>query len=120
MRVNENETHGAVALAPDDSRSCPGRLCCSPRPDLAFDLTSQGVPGGLQVVIRLEVRPELGTRSKVPRQPKRRIRGDATPLVDDIRDSRDWYAQGHGHFVHAQPERGHEFFAENLSGMDRF
>jgi len=72
--------------APTTAGPCTRSLRWSPRLDLAFDLTSRRVLGGLQVVIRLEVRSELRARSKVPGQPKRRICGDGATATDDIPD----------------------------------
>src|SRR5882724_6195958 len=87
---------------------------------VALDLSRNFVLGDFQIITGLEVHPESRAVSEITRKAQGRIRSDATPLVDDIGDSRNRYAQGHGHLVHAQSERCHEFFAENLSRMHRF
>lgn len=57
-------------------------------PDLGGDLEAVGEFSGIQVKGGLQVDPELRRRAEVSREPKRRVRGDATPLQHDVVDTR--------------------------------
>jgi hypothetical protein len=65
----------------------------------------------------LEVEPELGCGAKIPGQPQRCIGGNGAMLLGDLANAGCWDAQRRGKGVGRQPQGGHEFFAEDFTGM---
>src|SRR5436190_23213714 len=59
----------------------------APRPDTFRILGSQIPPGHLEIIIALEVHPELRTIAEVQAQPQRGVGRDASSIVDDLGDS---------------------------------
>src|SRR5260370_34039210 len=85
------------------------------RTHVALNLGGDLVFGNFQVVPRLQIHPERRTIFEITREAQRRVGSDAAALVDDIADPRPRDAQIHPHWVHAHPQRSHEFPPNGLS-----
>src|ERR1051326_1217692 len=60
------------------------RSCGTKRPDAFGIFGLELPPRHLQVVMALEIQPELGTIAKVQAQPKRCVRCNTPPIVNDL------------------------------------
>ncbi len=54
-----------------------------------FDLDAEGILRDFQVVIGLEIGPELRAGSEVARQPQRRVRGDRAATAHNVVHARN-------------------------------
>jgi hypothetical protein len=72
-----------------------------------------------KIIGGLEVYPKFSGRTKVARQPKRGIRSDRAPLVDDLTNPRWWHSQVARDPVDAYPEISHELLAKNFTRVKR-
>lgn len=79
---------------------------------LSFDLGNSQIIGGLQV------KPELGTGSKVAGKPQSGIGRYAAFLADDVVNARGWHFKRDSQGVAAQVERVKIFLAQHFAGMD--
>jgi hypothetical protein len=53
---------------------------------LALNLFGKFVLGTLQIVLHLEAKPEIGRRTEILREPKRRVRRDGALALHDFED----------------------------------
>jgi hypothetical protein len=88
------------------------------RPNLLVDLRSELVLGNFQIIGSLEIQPVTRAGLEIARQPQSSISGDASPLVNDLGDSRDRNVQIKGQPVHAQTEWLEIVFTKNFTRMD--
>src|SRR6266705_1536377 len=89
------------------------------RPDLAFHAIAMGRFGDFQLVMRLEVHPEPGTRPEISSEPHGGIGGDAAATANDVVEPRARRLDRLAQRIHAEPERLQEFSLENFAGMNR-
>jgi len=75
------------------------------------------VLGDFEIIAGLQVHPKGRIVTEITRKAEGGVRGDAAAFVDDVGDASDGDAQSHCDFVHAEPQGGHELFAESLAGM---
>ncbi len=85
---------------------------------LALDLAFQTLLGYFQVVMRLQVEPELRGGAESARQTQGGIGSDAALALNNGVDAIRRYAQGARQGVLADFQRLEEFFQQNLTGMD--
>src|SRR5699024_7997023 len=72
-----------------------------------------------QLVVRLQVHPQLLGGPEVSSETDRRIRGDPPLAVHDLVDPAWWHTDGHGKLVLRDPEALDEILHQDLSRMDR-
>src|SRR5437588_11836911 len=82
-----------------------------------FDLLADLLACNLQVVLRLQVLPELRTRSEVPRQPQCHLRRDRPPPSHYFIDRWRGHTEFLRHLVRAQFQRPHEIVEQDIPGM---
>src|SRR5690606_395610 len=73
----------------------------------------------LELVMTLQVDPELRRRTEVLRQPQRSVRSDPTLAAHDLVDPPRWDTDGHGKLVLSDPEPLYEVLHEDLPRVDR-
>lgn len=112
--LSEEAVWGSWCFGEDLAAHCGERLY------VALDLARDFILGDFQVIARLQIHPKGWAVSEIACKAERRIGGDSSALVDDIRDARHWNAESQGQLVHAHIQRSHELFAESFSGMHRF
>src|SRR5450759_705596 len=74
--------------------------------------------GHPQLVVRLEIEPDLRRSPEVLAEPKRRVGRDGTRAVDDATDPVRRHRQRAGEGVDAQPQGPHELLHQDLPGRD--
>jgi len=83
--------------------------CCDrPPPHPSLDRLQRLVPGQKQFVVLLDIHPEIGARTEVPRQTQSCIGGDPAVLVDDLADAGDRHVQFQSEAVDRNSQRLHE------------
>src|SRR5699024_306793 len=83
------------------------------------DLLTCQVLRTIQLVVALQVDPELRRRPEVPRQPQRGVRSDPSLTVHDLIDPAGWHFDRDGELVLGDPEALDKVLHENLSRVDR-
>src|SRR6266702_4720381 len=100
------------------------RLCCwallrvDPHP--RFRLQPGRALGDAQVVVHLEVEPQLRRYTEVFAQTQGGVGGDGALAVDDVTDAVGWHGDFARERVDAHLHRLHEFLVEDFAGVDRF
>jgi hypothetical protein len=72
-----------------------------------------------QVIILLQIRPEVGTIAKEPRQPKRRVPAISAPPMHDPPNTRRRHANLQRQFVLANSKRLQKFLEQHHARMSR-
>jgi hypothetical protein len=90
-----------------------------PRLHILLDPRPQCTHRDPQVVIELQIHPKFAARRKITTQPKRGIGGNAARLVHDRTDASGRGAKGKREAINTDPAGAHEFFEQNLAGMNR-
>src|SRR5262252_6780838 len=88
------------------------------RMNIALDDRPIGSGGCFQVVVGLEIYPELRGVAKVTRQAQGCVGGDGSTFVHNFTNSRDRDAEVAGQSIYADAEREHELLAQNLARVD--
>lgn len=83
------------------------------------DLVAQRAPLQTQLVVRLQVHPELLRRSEVTRQTNRGVRGDPPRAMHDLVDSTRRHPDRHGELVLRDREAFDEVLHQDLPRVDR-
>lgn len=86
--------------------------------DLFFESAAQTIPLDIEVVLYLEVQPELLGRAEEARQPQGGIGRDRSLPMDDFVDPARWNADLLGEPVLTDAHGQQEFLEENLSRME--
>src|SRR5882762_6281896 len=89
-------------------------MMCS---DGALTLLADPFAGDFQVVLRLQVLPELRTRSEVPRQPQCHLRRNRPSPSHYFIDRWRGHTEFLRHLVRAQFQRPHEIVEQDIPGM---
>ena len=90
------------------------------RTHIALDDPLQRVLCDFQIIAGLRVQPEARTGVEIASQPQGGIGSDAPPPVNDLRNPGHRNVQVERQPVHAEAERLHEIFAQNLTGMNGY
>lgn len=72
-----------------------------------------------EIIVRLQIQPELGRGVEVPRQPQRRIGRNGALAVDDSRNTVAGHAQRLGQCIGRQTEFVQKLALQNLAGVNR-
>jgi len=75
--------------------------------------------GDPEIEVDLESEPQVGRDAKILGQSKRRVRSNGTLPVDDRADASRRDGDLASELVDADTQRFHEFFPQDLAGMDR-
>jgi len=84
-----------------------------------LDLRPRRIGRHPQIIIALQIHPEFAGGRKVAAQPKGGVGSDASRLIHDRADARGRNTKGESQAIDADPRRAHEFFEQNLAGMNR-
>src|SRR5699024_7900527 len=83
------------------------------------DLLPREVLRAVELVVALQIDPELSGRTEVLRQPQRGVRSDPSLTVHDLIDPAGWHFDRDGELVLGDPEALDKVLHENLSRVDR-
>lgn len=86
-------------------------LSLGQRADLTLDTALKFVLGNLEIMARLRIQPETGSRVEITGQSHRGVWRYAAAAMHDFRNSRDRHVKIEGQSVHAKAERPHEILA---------
>ena len=89
-------------------------------PHPRFRLQPGRALGDAQVVVHLEVEPQLRRYPEILAEAKRSVGGDRAFAVDDVADAVGRHGDLARERVDADLHGLHEFFVEDFAGMDRF
>src|SRR5690606_17150810 len=89
-----------------------------PQRPYPLQLSRDPITFHLEVVVALQVDPELGRRAEVPREPQSRVGADAALSVHDLVDAPRRHPDRHGYLVLADSERHKEVLHEHFAGVD--
>jgi hypothetical protein len=87
--------------------------------DFALNSFASSDFGNMQVISCLQEEPVKRLATEVSRKPKSGITGDPAPPEEDVVYSRRCNPKGFRECSRTEPSGFHEFFAQNLSGMQR-
>ena len=88
-------------------------------PDAVGDLHTALILSQLDVVVSLQIHPELGCGSKISCQPKSRVRADRPLATSDVIDASHRHLQLDREAVDCQPKRFQKILPQRFAGMDR-
>ena len=86
--------------------------------NVAFDLGLRLPPRNGQIVVGLEIYPELGCSAEESRQSEGHLRGNATLLLNDFIDARRRDSQSQCKLIRVQTEGDYKLLAKDLPRMD--
>jgi hypothetical protein len=93
----------------------PGDAC----PDAGLDLLPGRPPGGTELILGLQIEPDLGRHPEVLPETKRGVRREGALTVHDVADPVRRHADVPGERRDRDAQRTHELLPEDLTRGDR-